>query len=83
MRSEEETEFWNDITCKNNYEWIQEHANKYGVDISHPYLDKICKKTKSPRVQQLIIEAYCLGQARATIMIDNRKNVITLDDVSL
>ena len=70
---------WNDIVCKHNYEWVQEHAQKNNIDVSHPYLDEICKQTKSPRIIKLIEEAYYLGQARATIMIDNRKDIITLD----
>lgn len=49
------------------------------IDISYPYIDKLCHKTKSGRILSMIKEAYVLGMARGVIMVDNGHNKITLD----
>ena len=71
---------WNKKEAKNAYTFVKEYAEKANIDISNPYLNNICKKTKSNRIQALILEAYYLGQARGIIMVDDRFNKIVISN---
>ena len=74
---------WNSKHCELAWKRLERYNNGY-ADISHPYLDKICKKTKSVRIKGLIEEAYYLGWARGILQVNNGMNVVKLsDDLSL
>lgn len=70
---------WNSRHCELAWKRL-ENFNKNCADISHPYLDKICKKTKSSRILKLIEEAYYLGWARGILQVNSGMNVIKCND---
>lgn len=73
---------WNRDRLKREYERIIKNAKKDGFideELSSVYLDKISKKTKSPRIYKLIRWAYILGQLRAIQDIDEGYTPITID----
>lgn len=65
--------------CELAYKRIAQRAKNNNIDISHPYIDKISKETKSSRILSLIERAYYLGIARGILTVDSGHNKIVLD----
>lgn len=72
---------WNDLKLEKHFNRIKQDAVKDGFieeELSHIYLDKISKQTKSARIMRLIRWAYWLGKLRGIDSVDQGKTPITI-----
>lgn len=75
------TRRWNDQSLFRWYERVKEYAKRDGFsdeDLSHHYLDKLNRQTKSARIKRMIKLAYYLGWLRGIASVDMGKTPITL-----
>lgn len=70
---------WNDEKIEKHYKRIIKEAKDRGFtddDLQSPYLNKLNKKTKSPRILKMISLAYYLGKLKGIQEIDEGKTPI-------
>ena len=72
---------WNSKHCELVMKNLQESVvDEYPeLDLDYPYLDNLCKQTKSKKALDLIRQAYYLGMARGIIRVDQGMTPVTLD----
>ena len=77
---------WNDKTIEKMYNRIKKEAQERGIPeerLLSPYLNKLSKETKSPRILKMIEEAYYLGMLRGIHYVDEMKTPIFLRDLGI
>ena len=77
---------WNDKTIEKMYNRIKKEAQERGIPeerLLSPYLNKLSKETKSPRILKMIEEAYYLGMLRGIHYVDEMKTPIFLRDLEI
>lgn len=75
----------NNKNCQLSFKRLQEMVkDEYPeLDLNQPYLDKLCHQTKSPRIINLIRQAYYLGMARGIKRVDEGMTPVVLDPIEM
>lgn len=76
---------WNDNRLKMHYNRTLNDAkrrpqNFTDDELATPYLDRLSKQTKSPRIMRMITLAYYLGKLKGISEIDEGKTPIVLSN---
>lgn len=76
--------YWNKERLKSKYNRVVEDAKeRYGFtdeELASPYLDKLSRQTKSPRISRMILLAYILGKLSGIQEVDSGYNEVTLSE---